>query len=97
MNGSTSSEETRNSSFGNNATLSLLKVVVLGAPGVGKTSIVQQFVWNEFSDVHRPTTEKHSYLASVLYNEKLYALQITDLPVIPYFPADSLFEWADYR
>lgn len=86
----------RDSSFESHVTF-LLQVVVLGAPGVGKTSIVQQFVWNEFSDVHRPTTEKHSYLASVLYNEKLYALQITDLPVIPYFPADSLFEWADYR
>ncbi|XP_022711145.1 ras-like protein family member 10B [Varroa jacobsoni] len=77
--------------------MSLIKVVVLGAPGVGKTSLVQQFVWNEFSEIHRPTTEKHSYLASVLYNDKLFALQVTDLPVIPYFPADSLFEWADYR
>ncbi|XP_060533821.1 ras-like protein family member 10B [Cylas formicarius] len=74
-----------------------IKVILLGAPAVGKTSIIQQFVWNEFYDEYIPTDRKHTYYPSVITNERLYEIKITDLPVIPYFPVNSYYEWANYR
>ncbi|XP_071447897.1 uncharacterized protein [Hetaerina americana] len=75
----------------------VVKVILLGAPSVGKTSIVQQFVWNEFCDSYCPTNRRYSYYPSVVINDKLYDLKISDLPPVPYFPVDSLLEWSDYR
>ncbi|KAF5284268.1 hypothetical protein FQR65_LT00269 [Abscondita terminalis] len=74
-----------------------VKVIVLGAPAVGKTSIIQQFVWNEFCEDYIPTDRKHTYYPSVITNERLYEIKISDLPVIPYFPVNSFYEWTDYR
>ncbi|XP_071447894.1 uncharacterized protein [Hetaerina americana] len=78
-------------------TTDLVKVILLGAPAVGKTSIVQQFVWNEFCDTYYPTDRRHTYYPSVVINGRLYDLKISDLPPVPYFPVDSLLEWTDYR
>ncbi|XP_046386360.1 ras-like protein family member 10B isoform X2 [Ischnura elegans] len=75
----------------------LVKVILLGAPAVGKTSLVQQFVLNEFCDHYCPTDRRHTYYPSVVINKKLYDLKISDLPPIPYFPVDSLLEWNDFR
>ncbi|XP_044739799.1 ras-like protein family member 10B [Chrysoperla carnea] len=77
--------------------LDLVKVILLGAPAVGKTSIVQQFVWNNFSEDYCPTDRKHTYYPSVIINEHLYEIKISDLPVIPYFPVNSYYEWTDFR
>ncbi|RZF42104.1 hypothetical protein LSTR_LSTR006697 [Laodelphax striatellus] len=77
--------------------MDLVKVIILGAPGVGKTSIVQQFVWNDFSEEYLATEEKHTYYPSVIINDHLYELKISDLPAIPYFPANSFYEWTEYR
>uniref|UniRef100_A0A6P7FA48 Ras-like protein family member 10B n=1 Tax=Diabrotica virgifera virgifera TaxID=50390 RepID=A0A6P7FA48_DIAVI len=74
-----------------------IKVILLGAPAVGKTSIIQQFVWNEFCEDYIPTERKHTYYPSVITNERLYEIKISDLPVIPYFPVNSYYEWANYR
>ncbi|CAG9861685.1 unnamed protein product [Phyllotreta striolata] len=74
-----------------------IKVILLGAPAVGKTSIIQQFVWNDFCDEYVPTERKHTYYPSVITNERLYEIKISDLPVIPYFPVNSYYEWANYR
>ncbi|KAG8236107.1 hypothetical protein J437_LFUL000469 [Ladona fulva] len=78
-------------------TTDLVKVILLGAPAVGKTSIIQQFVWNEFSDNYHPTNRRHTYYPSVVINGRLYDLKISDLPPVPYFPIDSLLEWTDFR
>ncbi|XP_071448350.1 uncharacterized protein [Hetaerina americana] len=78
-------------------TTDLVKVILLGAPAVGKTSIIQQFVWNEFCDTYYPTDRRHTYYPSVVINGRLYDLKISDLPPVPYFPVDSLLEWTDYR
>ncbi|RZF37275.1 hypothetical protein LSTR_LSTR005607, partial [Laodelphax striatellus] len=75
----------------------LVKVIILGAPGVGKTSIIQQFVWNDFSDDYESTDRKHTYYPSVIINDRLYELKIFDLPAIPYFPVNSFYEWTDFR
>ncbi|KAM3963847.1 ras-like protein family member 10B [Aphomia sociella] len=77
--------------------LDLIKVVLLGAPAVGKTSIIQQFVWSDFSEEYVPTDRKHTFYPSVIINEHLYEVKITDVPVIPYFPINSYYEWAHYR
>ncbi|XP_049825103.1 ras-like protein family member 10B [Aethina tumida] len=74
-----------------------VKVILLGAPAVGKTSIIQQFVWNDFCEEYVQTDRKHTYYPSVITNERLYEIKISDLPVIPYFPVNSYYEWANYR
>ncbi|XP_014665131.1 PREDICTED: ras-like protein family member 10B [Priapulus caudatus] len=77
--------------------MDLVKIVVLGAPGVGKSSIIRQFVYHDFTEGHAPTRHKHTYFPSVVINEHLYQIRIVDLPVIPYFPMTSLHEWTDFR
>ena len=74
-----------------------VKIVMLGAASVGKTSIVQQFVYNNFSEEYIPTQHKVCYHPSVIINEHIYEVKITDCPMIPYFPLDSLYEWTDFR
>uniref|UniRef100_A0A8D8ZTN9 Exocyst complex component 8 n=1 Tax=Cacopsylla melanoneura TaxID=428564 RepID=A0A8D8ZTN9_9HEMI len=74
-----------------------VKIILLGAPGVGKTSIIQQFVWTSFDKEYYPTQRKHTYYPTIIRNETYYGLKITDLPCIPYFPIDSYMEWTDFR
>ncbi|XP_077255972.1 ras-like protein family member 10A isoform X2 [Temnothorax americanus] len=78
-------------------TLDRVKVIFLGAPGVGKTSIIRQFVWSEFSEEYRPTEKRETFYPSVVLADRLYELKITDLPTIPYFPVSSHLEWTDFR
>lgn len=33
----------------------------------------------------------------MIINEHLYEIKISDLPVIPYFPVNSYYEWTDFR
>uniref|UniRef100_T1J6H8 Ras-like protein family member 10B n=1 Tax=Strigamia maritima TaxID=126957 RepID=T1J6H8_STRMM len=60
-------------------------------------SVLQQFVWNEFSDEYVPTERKDTYYPAVIVNDHLYELKILDVPVISYFPVNSLYEWSDFR
>lgn len=57
----------------------------------------QQFVWNDFSDEYCPTDKKHTFYPSVIINDHLYEVKISDIPVIPYFPVNSYYEWTDFR
>lgn len=59
--------------------------------------MLQQFVWNEFSDEYVSTDRKHTYYPSAIINDRLYELKISDLPAIPYFPVNSFYEWTDFR
>ncbi|XP_015184445.1 PREDICTED: ras-like protein family member 10B [Polistes dominula] len=77
--------------------LDRVKVVFLGAPGVGKTSIIRQFVWSEFSEEYRPTKKRETFYPSVVLADRLYELKITDVPTIPFFPISSHLEWTDFR
>lgn len=60
-------------------------------------SFHQRFVHNEFNEKYTPTEQKETYYPSVIINDHLYELKISDLPVISYFPVNSYYEWADYR
>lgn len=42
----------------NNFYMVEVKVVILGSKGVGKSSIIRQFVKNEFNEIHKETKEK---------------------------------------
>lgn len=72
-------------------------IVLLGAPGVGKSSIVKQFVNQTFAEEYEPSDEKSTFFPSVIINEHVYDMKIVDCPYIPYFPSNSLQEWTDYR
>ena len=58
---------------------------------------MQRFVGNEFSEEHRKTKKKAEHFPTLILNESLFELKLIDLPVIPFFPTDSLSEWTDYR
>ncbi|NXN18066.1 RSLAB protein, partial [Indicator maculatus] len=77
-----------------------VKIAVLGAQGVGKSAIVRQFLYNEFSEVCVPTTARRVYLPAVVMNGHVHDLQIMDFPPITAFPPGliplcTLQEWAD--
>ncbi|XP_017890977.1 ras-like protein family member 10B [Ceratina calcarata] len=78
-------------------TLDRVKVVFLGAPRVGKSSIIRQFVWSEFSEEYKATERRETFYPSVVLADRLYELKITDLPTIPYFPVSSYLEWTEFR
>lgn len=76
----------------------LVKVCVLGSSGVGKTSLVEQFLDNDFVSYHKSTkTNGETYTFSVLVNSNLYHVKIIDMPMINYFPSNTFYEWTDYR
>ena len=74
-----------------------LTIVVLGSRGAGKTSLVRQFVHNEFTEECHMTSSKCFYYVSAVVNERLYELKLVDCPAINRFPSNSIQEWNDYR
>lgn len=55
----------------------------------------QQFVWQNFVEDYSPTDSRHTYYPTVIVNNRLYELKITDLPALPYFPVNSVYELAE--
>lgn len=70
--------------------VSTYRVAVLGARGVGKSAIVRQFLYNEFSEACVPTTARRLYLPAVVMNGHVHDLQILDFPPISTFPVNTL-------
>lgn len=70
--------------------MTTFKVAVLGAQGVGKSAIVRQFLYNEFSEVCVPTKTRRVYLPAVVMNGHVHDLQIMDFPPITAFPVNTL-------
>ncbi|XP_043354196.1 ras-like protein family member 10A isoform X1 [Dermochelys coriacea] len=66
-----------------------LKVAVLGAPRVGKTAIIRQFLYNDFTDTYSPTGSRDIYRPSLIYNGNMYDMKIMDVPYLTAFPANS--------
>lgn len=74
-------------------------IVILGAQGVGKTSLAEQFVFHNFSPEKcqkKYTAKCKCYYLSIIINDHLYEVRITDCPAISYFPVSSLSEWTDF-
>ncbi|XP_032251001.1 ras-like protein family member 10A isoform X1 [Phoca vitulina] len=70
-----------------------LRVAVLGAPGVGKTAIIRQFLFGDYPERHRPTDGPRLYRPAVLLDGAVYDLSIRDgdgaRPVPVYLPASA--------
>jgi DIRAS family GTP-binding Ras-like protein 2 len=62
------------------------RVVVFGAAGVGKSSLVQRFVRGTFKDTYVPTIED-TYRQIISNNKVVCTLQITDTTGSHQFPA----------
>lgn len=75
----------------------LIKIVLLGAPGSGKTAIAQQFVWGTFESAYYPTAKKETYYPSVILHDRKYELKIVDIPDIPFFPVNSFYNISDLQ
>ena len=54
---------------------------------------VQQFVSNEFSDTTSPTVHPQRYATSLVSNNRIIEIHISDFPAIDKFPEDSIQEW----
>ncbi|XP_063000355.1 ras-like protein family member 10A [Elgaria multicarinata webbii] len=74
-----------------------LTVAVLGAPKVGKTAIIRQFLHQDFTDTYSPTEGRFAYRPSVVFNGNMYDVKILDVPYLAAFPADSSQEWLDLK
>ncbi|XP_067862422.1 ras-like protein family member 10A isoform X3 [Heptranchias perlo] len=72
-------------------------IAVLGSPGVGKTAIIRQFLYNDFNQVYTPTRTRYVHRPSVILNNTMYDLKIVDVPQIPTFPSTRAQEWSDSR
>ncbi|XP_041525217.1 uncharacterized protein LOC121459474 isoform X1 [Microtus oregoni] len=73
-----------------------LRVAVLGAPGVGKTAIIRQFLFGDYPERHRPTDGPRLYRPAVLLDGAVYDLSIRDGDVAgPSSSPRSLEEWPD--
>lgn len=55
-----------------------LRVAVLGAPGVGKTAIIRQFLFGDYPERHQPTNGPRLYRPAVLLDGAVYDLSIRD-------------------
>jgi len=60
------------------STKALLKVVVIGDPGVGKTSLMQQFVNKQFSYTYKSTIGADFLVKDMIVDEQMVTLQIWD-------------------
>jgi len=54
-------------------------------------------MYNEFNEKCSTTDRKETYYPSIMINDHLYELNITDVPTISYFPVNSYYEWSDFR
>lgn len=65
-----------------------LTMAVLGAPKVGKTAIIHQFLYHDFTEMYKPTECRDTYRPSVIFNGSMYDLKILDVPYLTAFPVN---------
>uniref|UniRef100_A0A8C5M0A9 Uncharacterized protein n=1 Tax=Leptobrachium leishanense TaxID=445787 RepID=A0A8C5M0A9_9ANUR len=74
-----------------------VQVAMLGAPAVGKTSIIRQFVAHEFQEGYTPTEQRELHRATAVLSERMYELVILDLPNMPSYPSTAEQDCLDPR
>uniref|UniRef100_A0A1A9VEI0 Ras-like protein family member 10B n=1 Tax=Glossina austeni TaxID=7395 RepID=A0A1A9VEI0_GLOAU len=70
-----------------------LKAAFLGASGVGKTSILQQFFYHDFPRTHQTTTKRKVYKSCLVCDTCIRELMVVDVPPQKRFPEDNFAEW----
>lgn len=75
----------------------VVRIAVLGSQGVGKTSLIEQFVFNHFSSHYKTTRHKRLYFPSAFINDHLYQMQIMDLPALTHIPSSSVRDWSTFK
>ena len=70
-------------------------IAFLGSSKVGKTSILQQFLYQEFDDRYVPSTTCGKYRKAVYMNGRIYDMILRDCPGVAHFPEDSVTEWTE--
>ncbi|KAI1302304.1 Ras-like protein family member 10B [Halotydeus destructor] len=73
----------------------VVKLVVLGAPGVGKTSLIEHFLDDDHTLLD--TARNNVYSVTVVSNDVIYQFKLIDMPAISYFPTNALQEWTDHK
>ncbi|XP_071944004.1 ras-like protein family member 10B [Antedon mediterranea] len=71
------------------APMESVHIAVLGAPGVGKTSLIEQHVTCRFPEVSKPTTVASVYTAAAVLDSQLFEINIIDMPTIPFYPLED--------
>lgn len=71
------------------ANMEQIDIVVLGAPTVGKTALIEQYTNCRFRKRHRATTAACAYTSAMISTDKIYEMNIVDMPVIPFSPAEQ--------
>ncbi|XP_020656457.1 ras-like protein family member 10A [Pogona vitticeps] len=74
-----------------------LTVAVLGAPKVGKTAMIRQFLYHDFAETYRATESRYTYRPAVVFNGEMYEVKIMDVPFLTAFPSNSSQEWSDLK
>lgn len=77
--------------------LQCLRIVVMGAPGVGKTCLIEQCVRSKCPEDPLPTLKPRIYYPAIVINDHMYDARLIECPVLSgYFPSDSLQEWTGF-
>lgn len=66
-----------------------IDIVVLGAPSCGKTSLIEQYIRCQFPKKHKPTRGACVYTSAMISTDKIYEINIIDMPVIPFSPLEQ--------
>uniref|UniRef100_A0A672I2P2 Ras-related protein rab7 n=1 Tax=Salarias fasciatus TaxID=181472 RepID=A0A672I2P2_SALFA len=64
----------------------LLKVIILGDSGVGKTSLMNQYVNKKFSNQYKATIGADFLTKEVMVDDRLVTMQETEVDVYNEFP-----------
>lgn len=79
------------------AALLQYNIAFLGSSKVGKTSIIQQFVHQEFHDEYMPSTSSAKYRKAAYMEGRVYDMTLRDCPGVASFPDDTVSEWSQYN
>lgn len=74
-----------------------ISVVVLGAAGVGKSSLAEQIVYYSFPTAPAATAHPQHHHHSVVFGNHVYKVTLVDCPAVAAIPASSLDEWGELR